>query len=145
MASWHLAPCLVTLRHEVDRRFPNRGKASDGTIGDASHAARKSDHNPDANGTVHAWDCTTANTIQGRRIGRVVRKACIGDPRVWYVIWRGNIYSKTYGWKKRKYAGASSHYDHIHVSVDSNKTDENNQSTWNVDSIFARLFRRIVK
>ena len=48
----------VTLRDQVNKRFPKRKKDSDGWIGDAQHAARgdQSDHNPDANGWVHAID-----------------------------------------------------------------------------------------
>jgi hypothetical protein len=36
----------VRLRDQIDRRWPNRDKRSDGWIGDSDHAARKSDHNP---------------------------------------------------------------------------------------------------
>ncbi len=36
----------VTLRNQVNRAFPNRDRRSDGWVGDSSHSARKSDHNP---------------------------------------------------------------------------------------------------
>ena len=50
--SWTLAPALVQLRQELNARWPGRSKASDGTIGDAAHKARVSEHNPDADGVV---------------------------------------------------------------------------------------------
>ena len=56
---WKLASCLVTLEQQVDLLWPDRRKQSDGTIGDAAHASRKSDHNPDDNGYVCALDITT--------------------------------------------------------------------------------------
>lgn len=139
-ASWHLAPCLVTLREEVDRKWPNRSRVSDGEIGDAAHAARQSDHNPDAHGVVHARDFTTANNRQGRRIRRVIKKACIGDHRVWYVIANGYIYSQTYNWKARKYTGSDPHTGHVHVSVNYASKLANSTAPWNVGSIFRRLF-----
>ena len=51
-----LVPAAITLREQINRRFPKRDKASDGWIGDAKHAQRASDHNPDADGWVHALD-----------------------------------------------------------------------------------------
>ncbi len=41
----------------------------------------------------------------------------IADPRVWYVIHCGRIWSRTYGFKPRKYTGANPHDDHVHVSL----------------------------
>ena len=54
MASWILVPCLVALRNEFNQLAPNRDKASDGSIGDTSHAASSSDHNPDETGNTQA-------------------------------------------------------------------------------------------
>src|SRR5690606_29069239 len=56
--SYYLAPSLVKLRDLINQNWPNRDKSSDGWIGDPSHQARKSDHNPDysAGGVVRAID-----------------------------------------------------------------------------------------
>lgn len=143
MTEWKLAPCLVTLRDEVNRKWPNRSKDSDGALGDASHAARKSDHNPDSHGIVHAIDITTPNNRQGRRIRRVIKRACIRDKRVWYVIANGYIYSQTYNWKRQKYTGVNAHKAHIHVSANYANGLANSTAAWNINSVFKRLFSAV--
>ena len=55
--TWRLARSLETLRSQIDEAWPERSIASDGSIGDTSHQASKSDHNP-VNGIVHAIDVT---------------------------------------------------------------------------------------
>jgi hypothetical protein len=42
--------------------FPERSKESDGSIGNAEHSARQSDHNPDQFGIVRAIDITNDPT-----------------------------------------------------------------------------------
>jgi hypothetical protein len=46
----------IQLREQVDDAFPDRDRTSDGWIGDKRHSARKSDHNPTAEGIVRALD-----------------------------------------------------------------------------------------
>jgi hypothetical protein len=54
--SWKLAAAAVTLRDQVNKRYPKRDRASDGTIGNLAHRRRISDHNPDKTGYVMALD-----------------------------------------------------------------------------------------
>ncbi|HKV33547.1 MAG TPA: hypothetical protein VJP89_04485, partial [Pyrinomonadaceae bacterium] len=60
--AWRVAKSLLRLREQINELAPNRSKASDGTIGDAAHASRKSDHNPwvkdGSIGVVTAMDIT---------------------------------------------------------------------------------------
>lgn len=123
MPDYFLAPALVTLRAEVNKAFPKRDKTTDGWIGDPSHAARKSEHNPcwyctgDRHGIVRALDIdVTPDGDPTRDLAAVILRATIGDPRVWYVIHKGKIYSRTNGWQPRVYKGAP-HDGHVHVSL----------------------------
>lgn len=118
MASWYLAPALRALTNEINREWPRAPKwptvsIGDGAIGDTSHQARKSDHNPDwsAGGVVRAVDIG----IQGRD-AQAILDAVIGDRRVWYVIHKGVIYNRKHGWKAMRYSG-NPHTHHIHVSL----------------------------
>ena len=63
----------VRLRDQIDRRWPNRHKRSDGWIGDAAHAARKSDHNP-IDGVVFALDIDENMGKGPARNGRTAKK-----------------------------------------------------------------------
>lgn len=119
MGSWHLAGALVQLRREVDDAFPNRSTVSDGTLGDAAHAARESDHNPDAAGVVRAWDCTR-DVQDGIDIADDLAEwlRAKRDPRVKYVIFKRRIFSSTIKpWEWRPYDGANPHEHHVHISV----------------------------
>lgn len=116
--SYYLAPSLVALRNEINARYPKRDKSSDGWIGDTSHAARKSSHNPDyANGgAVRGLDIDIDDNDPSRDLAQQVLDATIGDRRVWYVIHKGKLWSRTYDWRARDYAG-NPHNGHVHISL----------------------------
>jgi hypothetical protein len=118
----------VTLRDQLNARFPNRDKRSDGWIGDSAHSARTSDHNPDKRGWVHAIDIDE-NFGHGKwRNGRnaqaladqilaYARSGLPGADRVKYVVYENAIASGTYKatwfkWRK----GNWGHEAHVHVS-----------------------------
>jgi hypothetical protein len=119
--AWRIAKSLAVLRSEVDRRWPNRSKASDGVIGDAAHAASASDHNPNGSGVVCAFDIThDPNGPDGAYLSELLRT--MRHPDLKYVIWNGRMFSSYvragYGpFEWRPYTGADPHTNHIHVSV----------------------------
>jgi len=131
MASYFLAPSLVTLRAEINKRWPKRSKASDGWIGDTSHSARASDHNPAwgasgrSRGIVRAIDVTSS----GIDANDVIRDL-MQDPRTYYIIHKGRIRSRTYGFANRVYTGSNAHNSHIHISVMHTEAAGFRQGVW---------------
>lgn len=83
-----------------------------GWIGDASHQAECSDHNPDSTGVVHAIDVM----VTGTRAHDVVAQCLAHSGDLQYVIHNGVIWSATVGWKPRTYTGSNKHTDHVHIS-----------------------------
>lgn len=131
---WVLAPSLVVLMNEVDARNPKRKKTSDGSIGDASHQASKSEHNPDRDddplprGIVSAVDITKDSAAQMEAI----RKTVIADPRCWYWIHDGRIWSRTNDFKPRPYTGSNPHEGHGHLSLMQTRQAALDTSSWGV-------------
>lgn len=133
------AQSLEVLAKQLDTLFPNRMKP-DGWIGDAAHAARKSDHNPNAAGVVQALDVShdPANGLDG---GSLADKLLASrDPRIKYVISNGRIGASyatggamPYTW--RPYTGANSHHAHFHVSVKDEASFYDDPSAWVLGSV----------
>lgn len=118
--SYYLAQSLKDLRSEVDAAHPGRDKSSDGWIGDASHSARPSDHNPDykSGGVVRAIDIDVSN-IDVNRLMAILKK----DSRVNFFIYNRSIYGASQ-FVKRHYEGTNPHVKHIHVSIKHTKVAE---------------------
>lgn len=119
MATWRVARSLDVLLEQIDAAAPRRSKASDGSIGDPAHHARRSDHNPDERGVVRARDLThdPAGGFDAHAFAERLRQA--RDPRISYVISNGRWF-KAYGptpWTWQPYTGPSPHSQHVHVSV----------------------------
>lgn len=122
---WRMCVAGATLRAETNARWPRRDKASDGGIGDATHASRSSDHNPwikkpppPSMGIVRATD-TDVNGIDAAWFAEHIRKrGAAGDPRLingGYVIFNRRITTPDWkGWKV--YTGTNPHTSHVHVS-----------------------------
>lgn len=121
----YVAPSLEKLLAEVNQRWPNRDKASDGGIGDAAHAARVSDHNPDYKGCVHARDFDK----DGIDTALLLRNVLF-DPRVHYVIWQGQEYDRENNFRPVPYYGINGHYHHMHISILHTTYAETNTNPW---------------
>ena len=130
--SWHLAPSLAQLRREINARWPGRDKSTDGTIGDAAHSSRASDHNPNARRSVNAIDIDE----DGIDAWGLVDLA-ITDPRVNYVIYERKIWQRKHGFKPRPYSGINAHTKHVHVSIIQSVAAEQNTAPWGVARIGA--------
>lgn len=131
--------------HEANRVASNRDKRSDGTIGNAEHAARESDHNPGVRGLVHAGDLTE-DKPRGIDIDAWVARMVIRrDRRVKYIIHDGMIWrsydraataSRPFlpAWTPERYTGVNPHRGHGHVSIWSTVAAETDLSQWGIGS-----------
>lgn len=117
------APALIALRSEINKKWPARDKASDGCCGDAAHAARKSDHNPDASGYAHALDIDE-DIVQGggRPLWDTLRPILLRDSRTKYVIYEGRIMYPD--GTNKPYTGVNAHDHHLHLSIKSTATHD---------------------
>lgn len=109
----------IRLREQVDDAFPDRDRTSDGWIGDARHAARTSDHNPDAQGMVRAIDIDAdlrSHASEAFDFADQLRLLARSDKRISYVIFNGKIADWKMNWTWRDYKGINPHKKHIHIS-----------------------------
>jgi peptidoglycan hydrolase-like protein with peptidoglycan-binding domain len=148
--TWRVAQSLLILRDEVNRFAPHRNKASDGSIGDAAHAARTSDHNPyikDRNGVgvVRALDVThdPQGGFDAKDLAEHVRTlGARGNNRPRYVIWNRRIASATSSWNWRAYTGSNPHTKHVHISVVEAASGYDSKAPWGFKGTKARKWTR---
>lgn len=135
--AWFPEPAVVSILLDANRVAPHRSHVSDGIIGDATHAASVSDHNPDTDGGVHACDITHdpangfnswfwANVISNRmlrgeetRVKYLVANAGDGPDLIFHTNnprWVQNGSYKT------------EHRNHLHVSIKYTDEAENDTS-----------------
>lgn len=138
---WRIARSLDVLRSQINAAYPNRRRDSDGTIGDAAHASRNSDHNPyiiDGElGVVTAIDITH-DLANGCDAGAIVDALIESrDPRIKYIIYNREIISSypwkgTAAWSRRAYSGSNPHKRHFHLSVLGDKDKYDDESEWSI-------------
>lgn len=131
---------LTTWRGEINAVFPNRDKATDGWLGDSSHAGGTSGHNPDITGRAEYRDGDAKDEVRSIDVDKDLRSVItmeqliqflvrLGRAGVYlpfrYFIYDGRIWRKATGWKTEVYTGANDHSGHAHFSGDyTQKADE---------------------
>ena len=140
--AWRVARALIQLRVQINEKFPSRSKVADGTIGDAAHASRSSDHNPwikDGDmGVVSGMDLThdPLHGLDSEHLAECLRVS--RDPRLKYVISNRKIASfDRDDFKWRHYSGKNAHNHHVHISVKADKAHYDNVEEWNIDRLVA--------
>jgi hypothetical protein len=139
MPAWFLVPALRQMLSELNAINPLRSKRSDGTIGDADHRSRQSDHNPDPDGSVDALDPTDdpaagidiAVLWEELRIRRDRRVRYAIHDGIWFWGWSGEGRGFV-PWRWYPYRGDNPHRSHGHISVED--AYENDTSPWWADA-----------
>lgn len=127
--AWRLNTALTNWREAVNSRYPNRDKTSDGTIGDEAHQQTPSDHNPDADGTVDAWDMDV-NLRSGNDSAAIeqLKRVFQAHPAARYWIHNRQIAHRSTGWVRKPYTGDNPHDKHVHWN--SNEATEDSTAPW---------------
>lgn len=124
MTNWYLNAFLTSWRNAVNTKFQTRTKASDGTIGDTRHQAESlSEHNPDRDGSVDAWDMDvnllgsgnpTGSANELKEIERLIKAfERLPESQLW--IHNRTIANRDIGkWQRRHYSGVNPHDHHVH-------------------------------
>lgn len=163
--SWRVAASLDVLLAEIDDHAPDRNRASDGSIGDAAHATRSSDHNPwvkvGATGVVRARDFTHDPAggldcqVLADRLADMIRTGAhpaLGDGA--YIIWRSRIFSRSrvdegWRWYGDWSSGRNPHDKHLHLSVAYLAAGFDSTAPWGVfqpeDDMFTDEDRKLLR
>lgn len=125
----------MVLAAEINARWPRRDRASDGTIGDAAHASRSSDHNPwlkkGGLGIVRARDVDKDGVDAAWIVEHLRKLGAARDPRLWpggYIIFNRRITSPDFT-RWNVYRGANPHTMHFHVSFSTDISQRGFDST----------------
>ena len=140
--SWRPSRCLATLLAQVKATAPkDRDTQLDAFKGDAAHAARRSDHNPDSKGIVRALDVTkdlsagvdTFAMLDHFRVRKELRvRFCIANGKIFgnEEFCRSNPKLKMTPWQWHRYTGPNGHHMHGHVSTVRDDRVADDTSPW---------------
>jgi hypothetical protein len=151
VADWILIPAGHSLFAAFDELAPGRDHASDGSIGDAAHAAEVSDHNPDETGAVPIHDADKINEVHAVDIDSDLRTDGVdmetvvqfilarcragAEKRLRYVIYARRIWEADNEWRERAYTGSSAHLEHAHFSFSYVTALEASTVSWHLEEI----------
>jgi hypothetical protein len=133
---WRNCNASMSLLNAVNARWPLRDKASDGSIGDAEHASRDSDHNPwvivNGIGVVRARDIDVDGIDAAWLAEQLRRAGAAGDARLaggGYLILNRKMTDPSFsGWYT--YTGTNPHTSHLHVSFSRNQAGFDSAGPW---------------
>lgn len=140
MVAWRLNPALTRLRAAVDVTWPDRDRASDGTIGNDAHQATNSDHNPDPDGSVDAFDCDVQlhGPLRPPPAAELeeLKRAFERHEAAGYWIHNDQIARRANGWRPEPYANYAGpdrnrHDKHIHFNT--RASHENSSQPWRIN------------
>jgi hypothetical protein len=135
--SWGgLNPALTSWRNGINGLFPDRSTTSDGGYADAVHGS-SSQHQPDADGTVDAFDMDNNLLRSGEPNGSDAERALLealkldfeADPRAHLWISHREIAQHDIeNWEEKTYGGDSPHDEHTHWQ--SHEQNEDDGRPW---------------
>lgn len=134
--TWRNCQASQSLVAAINTRYPGRDRGSDGTIGDAAHAARSSDHNPWVTvagvGVVRARDVDRDGVDAAWIVEELRKLGAAGDRRLasgGYLIYRSRITRPDWsGWAT--YKGSNPHDKHFHVSFSRDPAGFDSPAGW---------------
>lgn len=123
---WHLAPCLVRLLSEVDRRWRRRDRSGDRTIA----AAAGRDHSSNARRSVNALDIGKDGVTV-----MVIVNAAKRHTSTNYIIFNGVIWMRSRKFRPFTLKGGSDRYTtRVHISILQSRMAEENRDGWGIGS-----------
>lgn len=155
---WYLAASLRHLWQQVNEAYPLRNRKSDGSIGDADHQTRDSDHNPWVWDSVNGkWVVTAIDITDDDASGADMFKTFDAirlskDPRVKY----GIHFNEELGLKRmfssyaahgyapytwRPYFGPNPHQTHGHMSVQPEHRLFSSTVDWKIGKVIQMVTR----